>query len=114
MEVKSKHKRYLKIQYPDECLPFITIKGLSRPIIILAREALVVSTKGVSKRSMGAVVKGVLTYPNGDKDDVHGYIIFIKGKTVVVKLLESISLHRINEQQLWIHQNYPDFDMRMS
>ena len=114
MEVKNRHKRYLKMQYPDECRPIITINGHSRPIIILVREALVVSTKGVSKRSMGAVVKGVLTYPNGEKDDVHGYIIFIKGKTVVVKLLESISLHRINEQQLWIRQNYPDFDMSMN
>lgn len=113
MKVKSEGKRYIKMRYPDECCPVISIKDRSRPIMVLSESAVVILTQGVSEKLMGAIVDGVITYPNGDEEDVHGYIIFIKGKSVVVKLLNHISLARMNEQQLWVRQHYPHFDMRM-
>lgn len=113
MKVKSEGKRYIKMQYPDECCPVISIKERSRPITVLSESAVVILTQGVSEKLMGAIVDGVITYPNGDEEDVYGYIIFIKGKSVVFKLLNHISLARMNEQQLWVRQHYPHFDMRM-
>ncbi|MFA0011978.1 hypothetical protein AB4391_01330 [Vibrio lentus] len=113
MEVKSEGKRYFKMQYPDESRPIVSIRGRSRPVTVLSESALVVLTKGVSKSRMGAMVSGVITYPNGNQDEVHGYIIFIKGKSIIVKLLKNIPIARINEQQRWVLQHYPNFDMRM-
>ena len=113
MEEKSESKRYLKMRYPDECYPVIALKGHSRRVTVLSEWALVILTKGVSKKCMRAMVEGIITYPNGDKDAVHGHIVSIKDKSVVVRLLKAISTARIYEQQQWVHQHYPNFDMRM-
>lgn len=113
MVVKNDNKRYLKMQYPDESCPFITVKGRSRRVTVLCENALVVLTKGLSNKSLGAIINGIITFPNGHKDDIHGYVIFIKGKSIVIKLLKSIKIQRINEQQLWVRKKYPNFDMRV-
>ncbi|MFA0156813.1 hypothetical protein [Vibrio sp. 10N.261.46.A3] len=112
--MKSEGQRYFKMQFPEESCPIITIKGRSRRVTVLSENAIVVLAKGgVSSSRMGAIVSGVVTYPNGVKDEVHGYIVFIKGKNVIVKLLQGVSMYRMNEQQVWVRQHYPDFDMRM-
>lgn len=113
MKKKSISQRYLKVQYPDSCCPIITVKKCSRRITVLSSGALVINTKCLSPCMMGSIVDGMITYPNGDKEKIRGYVIFIKGKSIVLKLFDSISFQRINDQIQWLRRNYPRFDPRM-
>ncbi|MFA0158571.1 hypothetical protein [Vibrio sp. 10N.261.46.A3] len=105
--------QYFRMQFPTEAKPKVVAKSGERDVIVISENAIIVEAKGVPQYNIGASVGGEIYYPNGEKDLLQGYIVFIKGNQVIVKLLKGISLQRMNEQVLWVRKNFPYFDMKM-
>lgn len=106
-------RQYFRLKYPSKLAPYIEVKNEMITLVELAEESCAFHQPFPNIYSLGEPVKGELHYANKEKDLIEGYVLFIRGDKVVVKLTKGVAFQRIMEEQKFIRQHCPDFQFKL-
>ena len=106
---RENKREHFRIRYPIACRPGLRLLNCVFEVIDVSEHGIRFSGNKINQLQTEMEVSATITFSDGSSLKVHGRILRVDKKVVVMYIPESIPFVKIAAEQRFIKMNYPDY-----